>query len=394
LRGYATLALRHLAHHRGRTSLIAVAVALAAFLPLALDRLVTRYGASLRGRAATTPLLIGAKGSRFDLALAALYFRGRVTDKLPLAYVDAVRDGGLALPIPLALGRSAGGHPLVGTAIEYFDFRGLRLAAGTLPQFLGDAVLGAEAAAALDLAPGETLLTDRGNVFDLTKGYPLRMRVVGVLEASGTADDLAVFCDVNTCFVADGLGHGHVAADLAPAEARLEPDGGDDAGDGGAVVYNASLVEYVEITDENIDSFHFHGDLETFPLEAILAVPHDAKSATLLKGRLRLDDDVQALVPSDAVEELLTFVFRLKQFFDTHSLLVALAVAAFLALVVLLSLEVRRREFETLRRIGCARVAIPAMITIELGVALAAGLLVALASARAAESWIAGLAAG
>ncbi|NIR24733.1 MAG: hypothetical protein GWN78_16220, partial [Gammaproteobacteria bacterium] len=47
------------------------------------------------------------------------------------------------------------------------------------------------------------------------------------------------------------------------------------------VVANARLVEYNEITDQNISSFHFHGAAGEYPLSAVIAVPHDVKSGTL-----------------------------------------------------------------------------------------------------------------
>jgi hypothetical protein len=52
------------------------------------------------------------------------------------------------------------------------------------------------------------------------------------------------------------------------------------------IVANASLVQYNEITPENADSFHFHGDLSDYPLSAVLVVPNDTKSGVILQGRL------------------------------------------------------------------------------------------------------------
>ena len=48
-------------------------------------------------------------------------------------------------------------------------------------------------------------------------------------------------------------------------------------------------------------------------------------------------------------------VFRIKRFFDANFALVTMTTALFIALVVMLSLRLRKREMETLRRIGCAR---------------------------------------
>ena len=52
-------------------------------------------------------------------------------------------------------------------------------------------------------------MSDPLNVFDLSGTYPLKMRVVGVLEKSGSADDDAVFVDLHTEWIISGIGHGH-----------------------------------------------------------------------------------------------------------------------------------------------------------------------------------------
>ena len=46
-------------------------------------------------------------------------------------------------------------------------------------------------------------------MYDLSAEYPLKMRVTGILAPTGTPDDLAVFTDVKTAWVIDGIGHGH-----------------------------------------------------------------------------------------------------------------------------------------------------------------------------------------
>ena len=45
--------------------------------------------------------------------------------------------------------------------------------------------------------------------WDLAGDYPLKMKVVGILAASNSADDGAVFVDLKTQWVIEGFGHGH-----------------------------------------------------------------------------------------------------------------------------------------------------------------------------------------
>jgi len=366
MRHVVYLALRYVAYHRWKTVLLVVAITLTVALPLALDRVIRHYEERLRARAVDTPLLVGARGSRFDLALHALYFRGKVPGTLRMAESEAIGDSGLAVPTPLHVRATARGYPVVGTTLEYFERRGLLLREGTLPRILGDCVIGREVAEALGIGAGDRIVTDPENPFDLAGAYPLRMRVTGVLARAGSPDDAAVFADLRTAWIIDGLGHGH--QDLAK--------GGDEdvvlERTEDRVVANAALEEYTEIDASNIDSFHFHGDPEDFPITAVVAWPEDDRAATLLRGRyLDPDASVQALVPAEVVDELFGMVFRIKRLFDTQVGLVGLSTGLFLVLVVLLSFRLRMEERRTMHKLGCSRRTVVGLHAVELLLVLA-----------------------
>lgn len=378
MRGPTFLALAWLRAHLGRTALVVLCVALTLLLPLAVGAFVDDYAEALGARARATPLLVGAQGSRFDLVLAALHFRGRIprplqAGELALATAGdrlrpAATAGELGTAIPLHVAHTARGWPVVGTTPEYYDWRGLAVARGTRPLQLGEAVLGAQVAGETGLAPGGKILTDAPNVFEIgLKNQPLRLRVVGVLAARGTPDDRAVFVDVHTAWVLDGIGHGHAdAAAVDPKQIlRRDPASG--------AVLDKSVVEAEEITPENRASFHVHGDPAAFPLTAIVVLPADERAGTILKGRYRVVPDAQILEPIEVVDELLGTVFQVKAFFDANVALVSTAMALLLGLVVLLTLRVRRREFETLARIGAARATVVRIVATEWLLVLAAG---------------------
>lgn len=360
------LAWRYLAYHRFRSLVLVACIALTLLLPLAVQLLVSSYREELAARADSTPLVLGRHGSRYDLVLNSLYFLGRVPRPLELEQADQLQESGLGLCIPLQNAATARGFPLVGTSHDYYGFRGLEPARGSLPLLLGDAVLGAKVAEALGLGVGDTILTDRGSLYDLSASYPLRLKVVGVLRRSDSADDGAVFCDLKTAWILEGLGHGHDRQAELDGEQVLQESEQE-------LVLNAAVVEATEITDENIDQFHFHGELGQYPLTAALVIPKDEKSATLLKGRYRVSEAAQLLVPSDVITELFGFVLRVKRFFDANLLLVSSATALFLALVVSLSLQVRQRELLTLFRIGCARGTVFRLLATELVLIVLAG---------------------
>ena len=348
--GTFLLVRRYLAFHRAKTAILLACVTTTLALPLTVRLLVRRFEAGLLQRAKATPLVLGARGSRIDLVLHALHFRAAAPGSIAAEATERIRASGLATPIPLQARFTAAGRPLVGTSLDYFDFRGLRVARGQGLLRLGDCVVGAEAARALKVEPGGRLMTDPENVFDIAGSYPVNLRVMGVLAAAGTPDDAAVFVDVKTAWLVQGLAHGHMDVAAATNEDLILTRSASN------VVANAALPQFVEVTETNLASFHFHGDPGTFPLTAVIAVPKDRKSETLLRGRFQSAGTVeQILVPSAVVAELMGMVFRVKGFFDANMAMVSGSTLLFLALVVLLSLRLRRREMEILHMLGCSK---------------------------------------
>jgi putative ABC transport system permease protein len=379
VRDVLSLAWRYLAHHKIKTGILVASIGLIAFLPAGLNVLVGESAAELMARARATPLVLGAKGSALELVLSSLYFDARAPETVPNAEVEQLRATGLARAIPLHVGFRAAGHPIVGTDLAYLDWRGLRVADGRPMAVLGEAVLGAEVARALGLGPGDAVVSSPESVFDLAGVYPLKMRVAGVLAPAHTADDRAIFVDIKTAWVIGGQGHGH--QDLAAPGAAATVMRRERGPAGERIVANASVREYNEITAENAASFHFHGDTGAFPITAVLAIPGSDKERALLRGRYAGPDATLQLVrPRDVIEDLLGTVFTVQGYVAGAFVLVGLATLATAALVFALSLRLRRREVETLRKIGGAPSRIAALLASEvlavlvLAAALAGGL--------------------
>ena len=364
--GSFDIAWRYLTFNKVRTATLIACVTLIAVVPLALEVLLAESERHLLSRAESTPLLLGARGSALDLVMNGLYFDDEVPELVSMAAVNAVEDSGLAMPIPLYVRFHARRFPIVGTTLDYFDFRGLAIARGRQLALLGEAVIGAGVADRLDITAGDSLLSSPETVFDLAGVYPLKMRVVGVLARSHTPDDLAVFVDVKTAWVVQGLVHGH--QDLTrPKDPTVVIDRTE-----ANVVASAKLVEYTEITAENVDSFHFHGDPDQYPLSAVIVVPEDDKSGTILRGRyLEGERPYQLVVPGTVIDGLLANIFRIKNVLDAVILVVGIATVLALTLVFALSLRLRQREIQTVFRIGGSRLTIARLVGAEIAIVLA-----------------------
>lgn len=347
MRGALLIGWRYLLFHRIKTGLLIACITMVFFLPIALRILVQHTERQLSARAEATPLIIGAKGSPLELTLNSLYFSTKVPERFAYGESSLVDESGLAAAIPLYVRYQVRRHPIVGTTLDYFDFRELALDEGSLMQRLGDCVVGARFAEREKIKPGDSVVSSPETVFDLAGTYPLKMRVTGVLLPNNSPDDNAVFTDIKTTWIIEGLAHGHTdLADPAERAGVLKRDGS-------RITANASVVQYNEITEANIDSFHFHGDTSSFPITAVIADPNDEKSGAILMGRYLEDEDPRQIIkPRIVVDELLATILTVQRYVTMGMTVLGAATLATTAMVFLLSLRLRRREFATLHKIG------------------------------------------
>jgi putative ABC transport system permease protein len=371
LRHALFLAARSLSHHRIRSSLIVIAVAISVGLPLAIRSLIHQSTDAMMARGRSTPLVVGARGSELDLVVAALYATTAPPRPLPVAEFERVKSMTAGLAVPMHVGFTARKQPIIGTTLDYFLRRGLVPEHGRLLATIGECVVGAKASAALNVTAGDPLVTDASDPYNLAGTIPLKLHVVGTLAPTGTADDDAIFVDVKTAWIIAGIGHGH-------QEASTIRDPNDLVGSvDGHVVTSERLRHVEEITPESIASFHFHGDPGTFPIHAILLWPADEKEGTLLRGAFqRRDEPLQVVRPSEVMERLVREILRVRRMLDGLFAVIALATTAIVGLVVGLAVRLRREELTTMVRLGAARGTVAWIIGTEvfLLALLAAGL--------------------
>ena len=367
--------LQSLSYYRGRTALLGLALALTCFVPMAVVTATQHALRALGARARATPLVLGAAGSETDLVLQALYFRGRNAPPLSMSALDEVAPE-RARVIPLHLRFQAKGESVIGTTEEYFSYRRLTLDHGAWWQRLGDCVLGHQAAARLQAEVGSKVTTDAETIFNLAADHPLRMRVVGVLAPTGAADDEAIFVSLETAWIIEGIGHGH-----QPEES---PNAGSNEG-----------ATYTEVTDENVDSFHFHGRRGSFPCSAAIVLPVDERGRTLLLGQFANPNDPEHVAPTMLAEpamvmsRLLATILRIRATMIAVAVLMGLTTIALALAVIWLSLKIRRREFQTLARLGASRSQVAVLAVGEPVLVLSVAVALAFLARWATERWLA-----
>lgn len=355
------LALRYISYFKVRTTVLIFSLGIIIYLPNGLKRLINESEIQMMARAESTPLIAGKKGSPTDLVINSLYFQQEKIETLSLGFAERLDDTGFGFSIPLYSTFQTRSFPIVGTTLDYFDFRDLKISEGRMFGLVGECIIGFDIANQLGLIPGDSLISSPENFFDMAGVYPLKMTITGILAPSDSPDDNAVFVDLKTTWIISGLGHGHQDLEnvMDPTIVLQRNDSSLTAG--------AKLFMYNEITTDNFDTFHFHGDPSNYPLTSIIFVPVDSKNGTLLRGRFEAGEiEEQMVVPKTVVTHLLQSIFRIKQIFDSVFLVVGFATILILTLIMILSLKLRTGEIQTMYTIGSARFKIGEIIGIEL----------------------------
>lgn len=355
------LAYKYIRFHKTRSMVLIFSIGIIIYLPNGLKKLISESEIQMVKRAKATPLIIGAKGSSTDLVINTLYFQQEKTENISMEVMAAVNATGFGYAIPIMSIFTARNFSIVATDRDYFNFRKLNLSSGRWISFVGECVIGSTVADKLNIGVGDSLVSSPENFFDLAGVYPLKMNVVGVLSPTDSPDDQAVFVDIKTNWVIMGLGHGHedLAKNYDPTIV-IERDSS-------VVKAGAKLYLYNTISGENMDSFHFHGDMDAYPIGSLIFVPKDHKSETILRGRFESGEFTeQSIVPEEVVNNLLQSIFRIKQIFNTVFVLVGVATMLILALIVTLSIRLRKNEIYTMFTIGSSKLKVFEIISFEL----------------------------
>ncbi len=330
------LAARSAWNRRGTLALVVLSIALATALLLTLERLRTDIRSSFSQAVSGTDLVVGARTGPIQLMLYSVFHVGGATNSIKMDSVRAIAaHRAVAWVVPLALGDSHHGFPVLGTAPDYFtrfrygEQQALALQAGRA--FTGtldglyEAVLGAEVAERLGYRLGARITLAHGlqaATGELANDHGDKpFTVVGVLARTGTPVDRTV----------------HVG--LSAIEAiHLDWAGG------------APLPGGLRIPPEAARKF----DLEPKQVTAALV---GLKNRVAVFNVQRFVNQYEAepllaVLPGVALDELWAVVGLGERALQVLSALVALVSLAGLVAVVLAGLNERRRELAVLRAVG------------------------------------------
>ena len=191
------IALRSLLSRRLTVALSVLTVALSVLLLIGVERLRTEARNSFSSTVSGTDLIVGARTGSVQLLLYSVFRVGNATNNIGWdSYQKLAEDKRVAWTIPVSLGDSHKGFPVLGTSTDYFKYlqygadQHLQLAQGKVFARTHEAVLGANIAKKLGYQPGGKIVLAHGSGEGAMSEHSDQPFIItGILAPTGTPVD-------------------------------------------------------------------------------------------------------------------------------------------------------------------------------------------------------------
>ena len=351
-------------NRRFTLALTVFSIALATLLLLGVERIRTELRENFASAVSGTDLIVGARTGSTQLLLYSVFHIGSATNNIGWKSVQALEQHpGVAWVVPLSLGDSHRGFPVVATTPAYFAHvrRGGQLLDEGQPfSGLFDAVIGADVAEQLGYHVGRKITLAHGTG-ELTPEHADKpFTVVGILKRTGTPIDRTV----------------HIGLEAMEA-IHLEWAGG-------------APMPGLKIPAEQVRKF----DLRPKNVTAALVGLKNRAAVFAVQRWVQTypEEPLMAILPGVALDELWQVIGVGEKALLALSGLVGIVSLAGLVSVVMAGLNERRRELAVLRAVGAGARHVLALLALEgaivtvLGVAL--GTLLAALGIAALGPWL------
>lgn len=336
------LAWRSAWNRRFTLALTVCSIALSTFMLLGVERVRTDLRSSFSSAVSGTDLIVGARTGSVQLLLYAVFRVGAATNNIRWSSIEALEQlRGVAWVVPLSLGDSHRGFPVLGTTQAYFEYfrygeqQALQLQEGQRFRDLYDAVVGAEVASRLGYRVGQriTLAHGTGEVSLGADHADKPFTVTGILARTGTPVDRTVHISLQAM---EAIHADRVAGAPLPG-----------------LRIGADEARKLDLQPRNVTAalvgLHHRA--------AVFAVQRQVNSFA--------GEPLMSILPGVALDELWEVVGAGEQALLLMSGLVALVSMAGLMSVVLAGLNERRRELAVLRAVGASLYHVLLLLALE-----------------------------
>lgn len=308
-------------------SMVIMSIALSVILLLGIERLEATAKNSFTQSVAGTDLVIGARTSPIQLMLYSIFHLGNATNNIRWESFESIKKHpSVAWAIPVSLGDSHLGFPVIATTVGYFEHfsygekQTLTFRQGTPFSGVFDVVLGAEVAQQLKYRTGDNIVLTHGLAQKGPAHQDKPFMVTGILAPTGTPVDRALLITLS----------GMEAIHLDWISGTTMP---------GASI-PARYVNRFDLTPETITAafLGLKNRASVFKIQRYINQYHD--------------EALLAVLPGVALADLWNMVGAAEKTLKAISAMVVITSLAGLVSTLLAGLNERRRELAILRAIG------------------------------------------
>ncbi|MDR2340130.1 MAG: ABC transporter permease [Deltaproteobacteria bacterium] len=336
----ASLAARSAWNRRFTLLLVTLSISLSTILLVGIERVRGQVRAGFVQAISGTDLVVGARGSHIQLILYAVFHMGGATNNMGWDSAQAIMARPeVAWAVPLSMGDSHRGYPVVATTNDFFTrFRyrsdaSLRMAEGREFADIFEVVLGSEVASRLGYSDGsEITLTHGGDVRGIEHSDKPFL-VVGVLAPTGSPVDRSLYINLESM-------------EAIHVDWR-----------GGAPIRGFSVAK------DQVRRF----DLRPKAITAMLLGLKDRRSVFALQREIQSSktEALSAVLPGVALDQLWGLIGGWERVLVLVSLMVTFTGLAGLSSTILAGLGERRRELAILRSTGASPLDIVLLMAME-----------------------------
>jgi putative ABC transport system permease protein len=322
--------LRSAWNRRLTLSLVLLAITLSAMMLIGVERIRHDARQGFVKSVSGVDLVVGARTSAAQLMLYSIFRIGEASNNISWSSFKGIQSNpSVDWVIPLSLGDSHHGYPVLGTSVAYFEHfrygssRSLSLVRGKRFEGVFDVVLGAEVAHRLNYRLGDKIILNHG-MSDVTLAAhdDKPFTVVGMLERTGTPVDRTL----------------HISLEAMEA-IHLDWQGG------------AQLPGF-SIPAEYVRKF----DLTPKQITAVLVGLKNRAGVFKVQRSINeySQEPLLAVLPGVALDQLWQVIGVIEKILFSISGIVVLIGLSGLVAVILAGLHERRRELAILRSVGAS----------------------------------------
>ncbi|MGX5914931.1 ABC transporter permease [Aliidiomarina sp. Khilg15.8] len=394
------LATASLASRKTNALLTLLSIAISVMLLLGVERVSEQTRAGFANTISGTDLIVGARSGSVNLMLFSVFHIGNPTTNVSWEGYTHWRDHDqVAWSIPIALGDSFRGHPVIATDDNFFrhfqygDQQSINFSKGQAFTTPEQVVLGAAVARKHQLDIGDEIVIAHGTgsvSFHHHDEDPVT--ITGVLGSTGTPVDQAVYIPLHALARMHGQDAQHTEE---PDAGQQRPDfsqaGNDDAHAEGE---HAHEHENEHEHEHQHDQPAEHTDTAHAPVESLSAFfvgLHSKPRAIFMQRAINTwgQEPLTAIMPGATLQELWRTLNVFEKTLSVVSGFVLLTGLMGMLATLIASLQERRREMAVLRSLGAGPGTVfmllvsEAMLLTAAGIAVGVGLLYGLMLALA-----------